>query len=547
MPDPNDVSDPTEKRPGTIVSPQSDPLFANALRALREGSDLAVFEAPLRTRLAQDPDHPVALFLMGESLRIRRALDSAEPYLRRAIEVAPESLEAHAALARLLHEQCRAPDALEALQPILDRKPGDLQALRYRAALTAEIGGHAEAADIYRRLLQHYPGAAAFWIGYGDAQRVLGNRGDAERAYRLGLGRAPRNGRLWWSLAAIRTRFTSTDIAAMDAALAGHAIEVDDRVHLHFALGSAHDQAGRYETAFAHFAEGNRLHEGAQPYDPAQTGADIAAIRRLHDRAFFAARSTGGAGEPDPIFVLGMPRSGSTLVEQILASHPLIEGTAELPLIPMLAMTLGGERGAATPQDYRALLGTLTPQERTDLGKRYLDRARAYRRTDRPYFIDKLPYNWIDIDLIQLTLPNARIIDVRRHPIDCCMSNFKLMFGQGHPSAYSLEGMAAYYRDYVALMGHFDTALPGRIHRLIYEQLVEDPETETRRLLDYIGVEFDPACLDFHKTERAVVTASSEQVRRPLNRDGIGAWRNYAPWIAPMVAALGDLPARYAE
>jgi tetratricopeptide (TPR) repeat protein len=522
-----------------------NPVYVSAFEALRDNEDSSVFEAPLRDQLNHTPDDPIALLLLGEVLRARHAFNSAEKYLRQAVTIAPNYFEAHAALARTLHAQARPVDANAALQPILDQRPHDLHASRYRAALLAEIGQHTEAAAIQRELLRRHPAESALWIGYGDAQRTIGNRADAERAYRLGISRQPHSGRLWWSLAAMRTQFDDADISAMENALAATNIQ-DERAHFHFALGVAYDRVGDAERAFSHFHDGNRLQRDACPYDAGQTAADVDTVCRLHDHDFFARRRGGGAADPAPIFIVGMPRSGSTLVEQILASHPLIEGTAELPIVPMLAMTLGGENGRTTPQAYRALLGSLSREERLALGSRYLERARAWRRTRRPFFVDKLPYNWADIDLIHLILPNARIIDARRNPLDCCFSNFKLMFGQGHPSAYSLSDMAHYYREYVRLMRHFEIALPDRIYRVIFEELVGDIEGETRRLLDHIGIPFDAACLSFHKTDRAVATASSEQVRRPLNSDGINAWRRYEPWLAPLKHALGDLQSTYA-
>lgn len=537
-------NDEAEKAEAAAISAsRSNPLLTRAYQALREDG-AAAFEAPLRTHLEFEPNDAVALLLLAEILRSRGAIDSAEPMLRRAIAAAPNYLEAHAALARLLHAQCRASEALSALRPILHRHPHDLNTLRYQATILSEVGQLDQAADLYRELLKRHPGEPALWISFGDTQRVLGKRANAERAYRLGAARAPRNGRLWWSLAAIKTRFSEDDIAAMSAAMTA-ADGTDDRIHLHFALGTAHEAAGRFAEAFAHFTEGNRLLRAELSYDPAETSADVARVENARNETFFGSRREGGAAAADPIFVLGMPRSGSTLIEQILASHPAIEATAELPVLPMLAATLAGEHGVSSSADYRTLLGSLTPAARTELGERYLDRARGFRKTARPHFIDKQPFNWTDLDLIQLILPNARIIDVRRNPLDCCLSNFKLLFGQGHPSSYSLEEMAAYYGDYIRLMRHFDAILPGRIHRVIYEELVSDPEHEIRRLLHYVGVPFDPACLAFHETERTVTTASSEQVRRPLNREGIDSWRRYEPWLGPLRAALGDLPETY--
>ncbi|MGE5721875.1 MAG: sulfotransferase family protein, partial [Sphingomonadales bacterium] len=271
----------------------------------------------------------------------------------------------------------------------------------------------------------------------------------------------------------------------------------------------------------------------------------VARSKKLFTKDFFSGREGFGSPSPDPIFVVGMPRSGSTLIEQILASHPAIEGTMELPDIPSIARRFGARRDHEGEDLYPAPVAGLGAADCAALGTEYLDRTRVQRKTGRPFFIDKLPNNWINIGLIHLILPRAKIIDARRHPLDCCFSNFKQHYARGQGFSYALEDMARYYSDYVDLLAHFDAVLPGRVHRIHHEQLIEDPEGEIRRLLDHLGLAFDPACLSFHLNRRAVRTASSEQVRRPINREGLGQWRHYERWLAPLTKALAGVVADY--
>ncbi len=305
--------------------------------------------------------------------------------------------------------------------------------------------------------------------------------------------------------------------------------------HLHFALGKALEDQQQPARAFPHYEEGNRLRREGIPYDAAETTEQVDRTIAFFTPEFFAARDGWGCPAPDPIFILGMPRSGSTLVEQILASHPLVEGTAELPDIPLLARKLFGRDGGPEA------LAALSADDVRSLGEEYIERTKVQRREGKPFFIDKMPNNWVHVGLIRLILPNAKIIDARRHPLDCCVSNFRQHYARGQGFSYSLEDMGRYYADYVRLMAHFDRVQPGRVIRVIHEQLVDDPEAEIRRLLDALGLVFDPACLAFHETKRAVRTASSEQVRRPINREGIGQWRAYEAWLDPLKQALGPV------
>jgi hypothetical protein len=368
--------------------------------------------------------------------------------------------------------------------------------------------------------------------------KTIGRQAEGVAAYRRAIALKQTLGEAWWSLANLKTvRFDEADLRAMEVALQAKDLSDEDRFHLDFALGKALHDMGRPDEAFAHYAVANALRLKSQPYQPEQ-------IARSVDRCIAAfaaevfANEAGGSGAPDPIFVVGMPRAGSTLVEQILASHSLVEGTSELPDIPVLSRK---------PGPYpKGILGA-SPDERRALGEEYLKRAGVQRRTDRPYFIDKLPNNWMFVPFIQLILPNAKIIDARRHPLGCCFSNFRQQFARGQDFTYDLADVGRYYADYVRLMAHVDAVLPGRVHRVIYERIVDDTESEVRRLLDYCGLEFEPKVLEFYNTERAVRTASSEQVRQPIYREATEEWRAYEPHLGPLKEALGPVLDAYPD
>jgi hypothetical protein len=328
--------------------------------------------------------------------------------------------------------------------------------------------------------------------------------------------------------------FSADDLAAMEGALEDDALDAEDALHLHFALGRAHEDRGADEAAWTHYAAGNAQRSAELGHDPDRVTSLVDRSIALLDAPFFAVRSGQGDPAPDPIFILGMPRAGSTLVEQILASHPLVEGTMELPDLTSIVRTLGhGNR------NYPDVLANLGPDRLAELGQDYIERTRVHRHTDRPFFIDKMPNNWAYAGFIRLILPNAKIIDARRHPLACGFSNFKQHFARGQAFSYDLDHFGRYYADYVRLMAHLDRVQPGAVHRVIHERLVEDPETEVRNMLAALGLEFEPACLLFHENKRAVRTASSEQVRRPMSREGLDQYKRFEQHLGPLKAALG--------
>jgi hypothetical protein len=353
---------------------------------------------------------------------------------------------------------------------------------------------------------------------------------------------APRFGEAYWSLANLKTfRFSAQEKQDMLAQLASDDLSAEDRLHFDFAMGKALEDEADYAASFEHYASGNRLRRSQLAYAADEMSSFVRESMELFTADFFASRAGYGCPDVDPIFVVGLPRSGSTLIEQILASHPSVEGTMELPDILAMAGALAGKRKPSEPSRYPGELANLSAAACRELGERYIRDTRIQRKTPKPLFIDKMPNNFLHIGLIRLVLPNAKIIDARRHPLACCFSTFKQHFAEGHRYSYSLEELGRYYREYVLLMDHFDRVSPGAVYRVIHEHLIDDTETEVRRLLSHCGLPFDAACLKFYENTRPVRTPSAQQVRRPINREGIEQWRHYAPWLEPLREALGDV------
>ena len=515
-----------------------DPRLVRAAMAMNENV-LHEAEPLLRALLKENPFDVRAIRLFAELAgRIGRYQD-AENLLRRAIELAPDFTPARANLALVLYRTDRVTEALAELAQVTAEDPENPGTLNLQAAAFGRIGEFDEALALYARVLHDAPGQPKVWMSYGHLLKTVGRLDEGVAAYRRALAIQPGLGEVWWSLANLKTvRFSDEDIGAMRAALTSARIAPEDRWHLDFALGKAHEDRGEAEAAFAHYAAGNALRKQDLAYTAEETTAAVDAAIAVAKPELFAQFAGAGCPAPDPIFVLGMPRAGSTLVEQILSSHSQVEGTSELPDIGILARSLEG---------YPASLAAVSPAILRELGEKYLERTRVQRHTARPLFIDKLPNNWLHAAFIRLILPNAKIIDARRHPLSCCFSNFKQHFARGQGFSYALEDMGAYYRDYVRLMAHLDRAAPGMVHRVIYERMVEDTEAEVRALLAACGLPFEPACLAFYETTRAVRTPSSEQVRRPIYREGTESWKPFEPFLDPLKGALGDVLDAYPQ
>lgn len=518
------------------------PLLAAAADALARG-DLKRAEHLLRPHLAANPDEPGALIMLAELDNMIGAYADAVSLFRRAQAVMPSFAEPRLGIATVKFRQGRPDEAIAELRAILDIDPGNESATRQLANTLGHLARYDEALAVYESFLAGAGESDAVRVGYGHMLKTVGRTDDAIAAYRSVLGRHPAHGEAWWSLANLKTSvFGAEDIRRMETTL-GSTRSPDERVHLHFALGKALEDIGEYHRSFSHYAAGNALARAGRPHDAASFGGEVARAIATLTPALLRAREGQGHDSKAPIFILGMPRAGSTLIEQILASHSAVEGTAELPYISEMARDLVVEMRRPYPE----LLADLDASRLGELGRRYLDRTRFHRGTDRAHFIDKMPNNWFDIGLILLALPNAKIIDARRHPLDCGFSNFKQHFAQGQAFSYDLADMGHYYRDYVRLMAHVDAVLPGRVHRVIHEDLLADPEGETRRLLAALDLPFEDNCLRFHENNRAVRTASSEQVRRPINRDGVERWGAYEAWLGPLKEALGPTLGSYPD
>ena len=491
-------------------------------------------EGLLRAYLTGRPNDAAALQLLGETLGGLSRSAEAEVVLRCALELDPEFDGARFTLATVLFQQQKAAEALPHLHRLLTRDPADPAYRNLLAACLSLVGDLEEVDRLHRALLAEYPGQPKIWLNHGHVLRTVGRFEEAVEAYRRCIALSPGLGDAYWSLANLKlAAFSDAEVAAMKAQLARTDLPTADRLHLHYALGKALEDRLEPAGSFEHYAAGAALQRRQVRYSAEQTTADLHKACALFTPAFFAARRAGARAD-DPIFVVGLPRSGSTLVEQILASHPQVEGTMELPDIGLVARSLG-----AAGEDPLDALARLPTDRLAALGARYLETTRVHRKQGRPRFVDKMPNNFQQVGLIHLILPQARIIDVRRHPLGAGFSAFKQHFAQGQAFSYDLDDLGRYYRDYVSLMAHFDGVLPGRVCRVIYEDLVEDTEKQVRRLLDHCGLAFDPACLQFHQTTRAVKTVSSEQVRRPIFRDGLEQWKRYEPWLGPLKAALG--------
>ena len=528
-----------------IKAANTDPRLIAAASALVE-NQLAEAEALLRTHLKLHATDVAALRMLAEvAARLRRYTD-AELLLERCLELAPSFNPARQNYAMVLLRQSRAAEALPHAEQLLADEPQNPSYRNLKAAILSNLGEYAGSIKVYESVLRDFPRQPKVWMSYGHSLKTAGRFGDSIAAYRRAIAMQPSLGEAYWSLANLKTfEFSEADSAAMRTALGRSDLSADDRLHFEFALGKALEDAAQYEESFAHYAEGNRVRRTLLTHDTAAQTGQIQRAKALYTAEFFAARMGAGTAAPDPIFIIGLPRAGSTLLEQVLASHPLVEGTMELPDIQRIARDLVGRKARDDSPRYPGVVQELAMDQLRALGERYLADIRVQRKTDAPYFIDKMPNNFLHVGLIHLMLPKAKIIDARRHPLGCCFSGFKQHFARGQNFSYSLIDIGRYYRDYVELMAHFDAVLPGRVHRVHYEQMVEDTETVVRQLLDYCGLAFDTRCLQFYENERAVRTASSQQVRRPIYREGVDHWRHYEPWLGPLKEALGQVLDRY--
>jgi tetratricopeptide (TPR) repeat protein len=514
--------------------------------------ELAPAERIVRAYLLQHGDHVEAMRLLARIGIQRGVLDAAERLLESVLKLAPDYGAARADYAGVLCKRQKHLQARQEMDALLQLEPGNRDYLKLYAAACVGLGDHEPIIRLYRQMLAE--GAATgtetadlhLWLA--DLLKTVGRQPEAIQEYHAAIAALPESGEAWWSLANLKTyRFAEDEIARMRTVEAAPATSVVDRYHLCFALGKALEDQGRYEESWAFYERGNALKHPEIRHLPQITETHTRLSKRVCTKEFFAARHAWGVADPDPIFILGLPRSGSTLIEQILASHSQVEGTQELADVQRIVMELRGRGTDLDNPRYPDVLTELTAEEFVRFGERFLTETRVYRQTERPFFIDKMPNNFRDIGLIHLMLPNAKIIDARREPMACCFGNLKQLFSSGQEFSYNINDIARYYRTYLEIMRHWNVALPGRILTVHYEDVVDDLEGSVRRVLDFCGLSLEPACLEFHKSPRNVRTASSEQVRQPISREGIDQWRNYERWLAPLRAALGDAVTSYRD
>jgi tetratricopeptide (TPR) repeat protein len=525
--------------PGDGVTTRVYPGLTQAARLAEDGR-YEQAAAVLMNHLRQNPDEPRGMAMLGQVAVWLGALGQAEYFLRRAIARGVNEMTVRRALASVLNQQER-PGEAKAMFESLAREDGDPTLAAVHANILEKLGRSEEALQVQQRLAEENPDRPPFWVSYAYGLRSAGRVDEAIAAYRRAIEADFEFGEAWWGLASIRKKiFTDEDVATMRRALS-IAIDIRNSAPLHFALARALHDRGQYEEAFAHYTEGNRQRAEDIGYNAAELTTEIDEVERTVDAAYLQRFEGGAAGDVTPIFVISLPRSGSTLLEQMLGTHRSIEAAGELPYIPALlrsAMEMATRRGKVT---VPALIASLPPEQATALGQEYLRRAALHRKTERPFFIDKLPHNWNNVAFIRRILPQARFIDIRRAAMDCCFANFCQSFSSAHPASFTLSDVAQSYRDYVRLMEHLDRVARGLVDHVRYEELIEQPERQLRRLLDSLGLPWDPAVLEFHRLDRVVRTPSSEQVRRPLNREGMQAWLPYEQWLGPLREALGPL------
>jgi len=489
--------------------------------------------------LDRRPDDLLAMTLAAESAISMWELDEAECMLRRVIERAPTFLRALMLMVKCLKRQSRPMDAIAIAEGIIARKPDNLPALTNLTQLRSEVGDLDKAIEASERILAVEPGEADRWVHHAHHLRVLGSKGEAQQSFRRALELKPHSGAAWWGLANYYpSDVTDSDLQLMREGL-GSVAGTQEEATLNLAIGLVAGQRGDFEESFGHLSAGKRLRLEAFPFDPDTASASVDDAKRAFTSEYFEKWCSLGSSNETPIFLIGMHRSGSTLVERILGQHSQLEGAGELPILPRLLK--GFHRELDQTGSFEAKLASISPAAMKALGDRYVSRSADYRKTDKPHFIDKLNFNWMHLGFIRSALPNAKIIDVRRNALDCCWANFKMLFTEGHPASNDLRHIGRFYRDYVRFVDSIDEASPGSILKVRYEDVVDDLEVQTRRMLDFLGLEFEPACLDFHLSTGAVATASSEQVRQPLNRKGIGSAEPYRQWLGPLIEELSSL------
>ncbi|MFQ5562324.1 MAG: sulfotransferase [Parvularculaceae bacterium] len=500
-----------------------------------------------RAFLQKNPRHVEAMRLLADIGVRFSVLDDAEFLLESAAEFEPDNLQVRLDYIQVLRKRQKYDAALEQSRRLYERNPSDPVFQSHYAIESMHCGDFERAFDLFDKVLEKLPGDPATLTSRGHALKTYGRYEDAVESYRAAFRTAPDFGDAYYGLANLKTyRFTDEEVDLMQKQEANEQLNYGSRIQICFSLGKAFEDRSDYESSFRYYERGNDLKHVQCRYDADQMEEELRLQAEVCTEALFEKQGGKGFSAPDPIFILGLPRAGSTLLEQILASHSQVDGTLELPNILALSHRLRrGKRKNGQPP-YPQILNDLSEEQLNQFGRKFIEDTRVHRQ-GAPFFIDKMPNNFRHIGLIHLILPNAKIIDARRAPLACCFSGFKQLFAEGQEFTYGLEQVGRYYRDYVELMRHWDRVLPGKILRVQYEDVVADLETQVRRILDFCGLEFEDACVEYYKTERAVRTASSEQVRQPINTKGLEPWRPFEPYLDPLKEALGDVLIDYRQ
>ncbi|HEY2675770.1 MAG TPA: sulfotransferase [Steroidobacteraceae bacterium] len=508
--------------------------------------DLDQAESMIRSFLLNTGNDVEAMRLLARIGVARKVFDDPEILLAALLVLAPDYHAARAEYAEVLIELHKYNQARVQVEQLLREDPEHRPyLLNLYATAVVGLGEHERAIGLYRELLQGTPADADLHLSIAHALKTMGSRDAAVEAYRRAASCRRGFGDAYWSLANLKTyRFTDEELTQIKTFYADPSLEPVDRHHLCFALAKALEDRGEFAESYRYYEEGNALKRAQSNYRAELIERNTRQQIEICTPELFLRLEDAGAPDPDPIFIVGLPRSGSTLLEQILASHSRVEGTQELPNVQQMVGNLRGRDPDPSNPRYPYILADMSRDEFLKLGEQYLAATRVYRR-GKPMFIDKMPNNFRHLGLIHLMLPKAKIIDARREPIACCFSNLKQLFAKGQEFTYSIDDIARYYRTYLELMRHWDNVMPGRVLRVWHEDVVDDVEGNVRRILDFCGLEFEPQCVEFHKTQRSVRTASSEQVRQPIFREGLDQWKHFEPWLGPLKIALGDALHRY--
>ena len=468
-------------------------------------------------------------------------LDDAEFLLEKALEYEPNNNFARNDYMEVLYKRQKYQKSLKQAEILRKKEPKNLKYQIAYANQAVAVGKYKKALKIYDQANKALPNNPELRLVHGHALKTIGNVDEAIEAYRKSYNARNDYGDAYWSLANLKTyRFTPDEVLLMDEKESSTSTIITDRIHLNFALGKYYEDSKLFDKSFVHYERGNELQQSQQHYKKEHMTDVLNLQIEYCNSELFKSKKEFGHDATDPIFIVGLPRAGSTLLEQILASHSKVEGTLELPNIPALAYKLAGRKTVNETPDYPKNLSNLSAETLEKFGKDYIDETRIHR-TKLPHFIDKMPNNFRHIALIHLILPNAKIIDARRNPMACCFSGFKQLFASGQQFSYGLEEIGTYYKDYVEVMNHWDKVLPGKILRVQYEDVVSNLENEVTRILEYCNLPFEDNCINFHKTERNVRTPSSEQVRQPIYKSGLEQWKNYEPWLDPLKKSLGNI------